>query len=70
MKDRPFEGDTWLIQLTLTLEMTTAKVFETSVAVNNSPFQDCNHPDDHIRPDYYPLLVTPYHHECCIVLSS
>ena len=37
MKARPFEGHTWLIQLTLTLKMTTAKVFETSVAVNNSP---------------------------------
>ena len=37
MKARPFEGHTWLIQLTLTLKMTTAKVSETSVAVNNSP---------------------------------
>ena len=70
MKARPFEGHTWLIQLTLTLKMTTAKVFETSVAFNNSPIEDCNHPDDHIRPDYYRLFFTPYYHECCIVLSS
>jgi len=70
MKARPFEGHTWLVQLTLTLKMTTAKVFETSVAVSNSPIQDSNHPDDHIRPDYYRLLVTPYYHERCIVLSS
>ena len=69
MKARPFEGHTWLVQLTLTLKMTTAKVFQTSVAVNNSPIQDCNRPDDHIRPNYYLLLVTPYSdHECCIIV--
>ena len=29
-----------MIQLTLTLKMTTEQVFETSVIVNNSPIQD------------------------------
>ena len=34
-----------MIQLTLTLKMTTAQVVETSVN-NNSPIQDYVHPDD------------------------
>ena len=38
---------TAVIQLTLTVKMTTAQVVETSVTVNNkSPIQDCIHPDD------------------------
>ena len=38
-----------VIQLTLTLKLTTAKIVETSVTVsNNSPIQDCVHPYDHI----------------------
>ena len=36
-----------VIQLTLTLKMTTAQVVESSVTVNNSPIQDYVHPDDH-----------------------
>ena len=40
-----------MIQLTLTLKMTTAKVVETSVTdSNNSPIQDDLHPDDHTEP--------------------
>ena len=40
-----------MIQLSLTLKMTTAQVAETSVTVNNnSPFPDCVHPDDDIQP--------------------
>ena len=36
-----------VIQLTLTLKMTTAQVVETSVTVNNnSPIQDYVHPDE------------------------
>ena len=36
-----------MIQLTLTLKMTTAQVVETSVTVNNnSPIQDYVHPDE------------------------
>ena len=36
-----------MIQLTLTLNMTTAQVVETSVTVNNNtPIQDNVHPDD------------------------
>ena len=46
-----------MIQLTLTLKMTTAQVVETSVAVNNnSPIQDYVHPDDQTQPTFE---VTP-----------
>ena len=40
-----------MIQLTLTLKMTTAQVVETSVTVNNnSPIQDYVHPNDQTQP--------------------
>ena len=40
-----------VIQLTLTLKMTTAQVVEMSVTVNNnSPIQDYVHPDDQTQP--------------------
>ena len=40
-----------VIQLTLTLKMTTAQVVKTSVIVNNnSPLQDYVHPDDETQP--------------------
>ena len=42
-----------VIQLSLTLKMTTAKVVETSVTVNNnSPIQDYVHPDDQSQPTF------------------
>ena len=42
-----------VIQLTLTLKMTTAQVFETSVTVNNiGPIQDFVHPDDQTQATY------------------
>ena len=42
-----------VIQLTLTLEMTTAQIVETSVTVNNnSPIQDDLHRDDHTQLTY------------------
>ena len=43
-----------MIQLTLTVKMTTAQVVETSVTVNNnSPIQDvCVHPDDQTQPTF------------------
>ena len=42
-----------VIQLTLTLEMTTAQVVETSVTVNNnSPIQDDFYRDHHTQPTY------------------
>ena len=42
-----------VIQLTLTLKMTTAQVVETSVTVNNdSPIQDYFHPDDQTQPTF------------------
>ena len=44
-------SSTDVIQLTLTLKMTTAQVVETSVTVNdNSPIQDYVHPDDQTQP--------------------
>ena len=40
-----------MIQLTLTLKMTTPQVVETSVTVNNnSPIQVYVHPDDQTQP--------------------
>ena len=42
-----------MIQLTLTLKMTTAQVVETSVTVNsNRPIQDYVHPDDQTHPTF------------------
>ena len=42
-----------VIQLTLTLKMTTAQVVEKSVSVNNnSPIQDYVHPDDQTQPTF------------------
>ena len=42
-----------MIQLILTLKMTTAKVVETSVTVNNNrPIQDYVHPDDQTQPTF------------------
>ena len=41
-----------VIQLTLTLKMTTAQVVETSVTVNNSPIQDNIHPDNQTQPTF------------------
>ena len=44
-----------VIQLALTLKMTTAQVVETSVTFNNnSPIQDYVHPDDQTQP--FPLF--------------
>ena len=42
-----------MIQLTLTLKMTTAQVVETSGTVNNnSPIRDYVHPDDQTQPTF------------------
>ena len=44
-----------MIQLTLTLKMTTAQIVKTSVTVNNSsPIQDYRyvHPDDQSQPTF------------------
>ena len=49
---------TEVIQLTLTLKMTTAKVVETLVSVNNnSPIQDYVHLDDQTQPTFGSLFV-------------
>ena len=45
-----------MIQLTLTVKMTTTQVDETSVAVNNNsptcPIHDFVHPDDQTQPTF------------------
>ena len=43
---------TYMIQLTLTLKMTTAQVVKTSVTVNNGPIHDYVHPDNQTQPTY------------------
>ena len=47
-----------VIQLTLTLKITTAQVVETSVTVNNnSPIQDYVHPDDQTQRTFDICIV-------------
>ena len=47
-----------VIQLTLTLKMTTAQVVETSVTVNNnSPIQNYVHPDDQTQPTFEFVII-------------
>ena len=42
-----------MIQHTLTLKMTSTQVVKMSITLNNnSPIQDCIHPDDHTQPTY------------------
>ena len=53
MNNQSLIRSTDVIQLTLTLKMTTAQVVETSVTVNNnSPIQDYVHLDDQAEPTY------------------
>ena len=48
-----------VIQLTLSLTMTTAQVVETPVTVNNnSPIQDYVHTDDQTQPTFVIYEVT------------
>ena len=42
----------FMTSLFFTLKMTTARIFEKSVAVKNSPIQDYVHLDDHTQPTY------------------
>ena len=47
-----------VIQLTLTLKITTAQVVETSVTINNnSPIQDYVHPDYQTQPTFEILWI-------------
>ena len=41
-----------MLQLTLTLKMTTAQAVETSVTVDNSPIQDYVHLEDQTQPTF------------------
>ena len=34
------------------MKITTTRLVQTSVTVNNSPIQDYFHPDDHAQPTY------------------
>ena len=53
-----FIPSTDVIQLTLTMKMTTAQVVETSVTVNNnSPIQDYVHPDDQTQTTFENFLL-------------
>ena len=45
-------SSTDVIQLALTLKMTTAQVVKTSVTVDNSPIQDYVHQDDQTQPTF------------------
>ena len=57
-----------VIQLTLTLKMTTAQVVETSVTVNNnSPTQDYVHPDDQTQPFEMTPGFKPFTTPCVVV---
>ena len=63
-----------MIQLTLTLKMTTAQVVETSVTVNNdSPIKDYVHPDDQTQPTFKmtpgfkPFTVLTYFNSCITI---
>ena len=50
-----------VIQLTLTLKMTTAQVVKTSVTANdNSPIQDYVHADDQTQP-YHDFSLIEHH---------
>ena len=45
-----------MIQLPLSLKMTTAQAVEMSITVhNNSPIQDAVHPEDHTQPTDVPI---------------
>ena len=56
-----------VVQLTLTLKMTTAQVVETSVTVNNnSPIQDYVHPDDQTQPTLKVFLLTNFSPACSV----
>lgn len=48
-----------MLQLTLTLKITTLGVVDRSVIVNNSPIADYAQQDDHIPPTYEVVLFTP-----------
>ena len=53
INDQSIIPSTDVIQLTLTLKMTTAQVVETSVTVNNNiPIQDYIHQDNQTQPTF------------------
>ena len=52
VNDHSLIPSTDVMQLTLTVKITTKQVVETSVTVNNSPIQDYVHPDDYAQRTY------------------
>ena len=59
VKNQSLIPSTDVIQVTLSLKMTTALFVETLVSVSNSPIQDYVHPIDHARPTCtYRLIVS------------
>ena len=59
-----------VIQLTLTLKMTTVQVVETSVTINiNSPIQDYVHPDDQTQPIACILCLSFIHYLTSVVIA-
>ena len=59
LNNRSLIPSTSVVQLILTLKMTTAQVVETLVTVNNSPRQDYAHLDDH-TPAAYEMTLSPF----------
>ena len=63
-----------VIQLTLTLKMTTAQVVETSAAANNQPYSRDNvHPGDHIQYSTYQMTsngVQTFHNNLILMYQK
>ena len=60
LNNRSLIPSTSVVQLILTLKMTTAQVVETLVTVNNSPKQDCAHLMDDHTPAAYEMTLSPF----------
>ena len=44
------------VKVSCITSVTTARVVQTSVTVNNSPIQEYVHPDDHAYSTYFPMI--------------
>ena len=64
VNNQSFNTINWRDKTHLTLKMTTARVVETSVTVNNnSPIQDYGHQDDHTQPTYKKLDFIAFYYK-------
>ena len=60
-----------MIQITLTLKTTNAQVAKMSVTINNnSPIEDCVHPDDHNDHTQPTFEMTPGFKPCTVSYVS